>query len=159
MWILNDYLKNNSEEAAQFFHFDLERVKWLKVFIYLDDVDKYKAPHTYIEGSHINNTKPEELLKKGYKRIKDSEVSKYYKTNKIKSIIGKAGTIIIGDTKCWHKGGNIKKGKRTILQLEFASSLFGENQDAFKVKNPSDAFIKFCKSNPFFSSNINLEHN
>ena len=157
MWILTNFLKNkDSKEAAQFFHFDLERPKWLKIFIYLTDVDETKAPHTYIESSHLTGSKPSNLLDKGYVRIEDTEVKSFYENKKVKSIKGRRGTVFIGDTKCWHKGGNLNAGKRIILQLEFASSLFGVNQPKFFVKNPSKKLKKLVKSNKIFSSNISI---
>ena len=36
------------EDAAQEYHFDLDRPKWLKIFIYLTDVNKDNGPHCYI---------------------------------------------------------------------------------------------------------------
>lgn len=157
MWILTSFLnKKDSKEAAQFFHFDLERPKWLKIFIYLTDVDESKAPHTYIEGSHKTDSKPRQLLKKGYVRLDDSEVNEFYKEESVKKITGKKGTVFIGDTKCWHKGGNLRDGKRIILQLEFSSSLFGVNQPKFRVKNPSKIFKEFISANKIFARNINM---
>ena len=137
MWILNGSFNNNSKEAAQFYHFDLDRTKWLKVFIYLEEVTIDNAPHYYIKGSHKINTKPKELLSRGYVRISDKDIQKHYDKNKFQSITGKKGTVIIGDTKCWHKGGFVNKGDRKILQLQFSSNLFGANLEKNFIKNPS----------------------
>lgn len=137
LWILNGSFNQNSKEAAQFYHFDLDRLKWLKVFIYLEEVTIDNAPHYYIKGSHKINTKPEELLSRGYVRISDKDIQKHYDKNKFQSITGKKGTVIIGDTKCWHKGGFVNKGDRKILQLQFSSNLFGANVEKKFIKNPS----------------------
>lgn len=133
MWILNGSFNQNSKEAAQFYHFDLDRLKWLKVFIYLEDVNLTNAPHYYIKGSHKVNAKPIDLLKKGYTRISDDEMKNYYKKDDFKFIEGKKGTVIIGDTKCWHKGGFVEKGDRKILQLQFTDNLFGANVEKKKI--------------------------
>lgn len=137
MWILNGSFNQNSKEAAQFYHFDLDRLKWLKVFVYLEDVSLTNAPHYYIKGSHKVNAKPIDLLKKGYTRISDDEMKNYYKKDDFKFIEGKKGTVIIGDTKCWHKGGFVKKGDRKILQLQFTDNLFGANVEKKKIKYSS----------------------
>lgn len=135
MWILNGSFNINSKESAQFYHFDLDRTKWLKIFIYLEDVTKDNAPHYYIKGSHKINSKPKELLSKGYTRISDKEMSKFYDKDKFQCIQGKKGTVIIGDTKCWHKGGFVKKGDRKLLQFQISSNLFGANVERKQIKN------------------------
>ena len=44
--------KKADSEAAQMFHFDLDRIKWLKFFIYLTDVKINSGPHVYVSGTH-----------------------------------------------------------------------------------------------------------
>lgn len=44
MWWTTSFLKHASEEAAQLYHFDLDRIKWLKIFIYLTDVNEDNGP-------------------------------------------------------------------------------------------------------------------
>ena len=36
------------EHAAQMFHFDMDRPKWLKFFIYINDVNEKNGPHFFI---------------------------------------------------------------------------------------------------------------
>lgn len=157
MWISNNFLKEESEEAAQMYHFDLERTNWLKIFIYLEDVNKLNGPHNYIRGSHQVNSKPNEILKKGYVRIKDHELKKFYSKNDFKSIEGDKGTIIIGDTRCWHKGGRITNGDRKLLQLQFSSNLFGINLPKFNINEPSKKFIQTKQLKKDFLKNVNLQ--
>ena len=114
--------KNNisSSEAAQEFHFDLDSIKWLKIFIYFTDVTENNGPHIYIPGSHIEGMKSNRLLSEGYKRISEKEMSNHQQI-KPKKIMGKKGTIIIGDTKCFHKGNPILSGSRLMFQLQYCS--------------------------------------
>lgn len=155
MWWSTDY-KVNKEDAAQEYHFDLDRPKWLKIFIYLTDVNTDNGPHCYISKTHKVGSKPQQILNRGYVRISDQELEKYYSKNNFKEITGPAGTIVFGDTSCWHKGKPLTKGDRLILQLEYTSSLFGLNLPKFKIKSPSKEFSSFCEKNPFFTQNINL---
>ena len=107
---------------AQFFHQDKEFVKFIKVFIYLNDVTTENGPHCYIEGSHID-----ELNKHGIPystRLYDEQGLGIYGEGKLKIVEGKAGTIIFGDTVAAHKGLPLKKGSRLMLQLEYAASLY-----------------------------------
>lgn len=114
--------KNNlsSSEAAQEFHFDLDSIKWLKIFIYFTDVTENNGPHTYIPGSHVEGMKSNRLLSEGYKRISEKEMSIHQQIMP-KKIMGKKGTIIIGDTKCFHKGNPILSGSRLMFQLQYCS--------------------------------------
>ena len=127
MWWSNVSNKVDSF-SAQDFHFDLDSIKFLKVFIYLKDVTENKGPHVYVEGSHKLFSKPYEILKRGYSRVSDSEILKYYDQIKIHKIVGKKGTIIIGDTKCFHKGLVPKDGNRLIFELTFSNSKFGSKK-------------------------------
>lgn len=113
--------KNNLNVNAQMFHQDKEFTKFIKVFVYLNNVDQENGAHWYIEGSHIDD-----LNKKGIpfsSRISDTDILSYYNKDQIKMASGKSGTVIFGDTSAVHKGGRVKKGHRIMLQLEFCSSL------------------------------------
>ena len=52
MWWSTAFAREASSEAAQLFHFDMDRFKFIKFFIYLTDVDTFNGPHCYIRGSH-----------------------------------------------------------------------------------------------------------
>ena len=114
-----------NEFAAQNFHFDLDGIKWLKHFVYLSDVSDENGPHVYVEGTHKVFSKPYSLLKKEYTRITDIEINKYFPKDKIHEITGDKGTIIIGDTSCFHKGRHPTKGKRLIFEITLSNSTFG----------------------------------
>ncbi|MEI9804957.1 MAG: phytanoyl-CoA dioxygenase family protein [Pseudolabrys sp.] len=38
------------KQAAQYWHFDMDRIKWLKFFIYLTDVGPENGAHSFVEG-------------------------------------------------------------------------------------------------------------
>ncbi len=156
MWT-TAFMKEPSARAAQLYHFDMDRVKWLKVFIYINEVTLENGPHCYIEGSHKPGNKPDELLQRGYARIKDEELLPLYRQADVKIVCGEAGSIMVGDTKCWHKGQNLKNGHRLILDFEYTSSLFGANYPKLAVKNSTQAFKDFCKKNRIFASNIDFQ--
>ena len=60
----------NLEIEAQLYHFDLDRPKWLKFFIYLNDVENIShGPHLFIEKTHKLFSKPYKILIKRYQRI------------------------------------------------------------------------------------------
>ena len=137
-------------QNAQLFHQDKDFIKFIKVFIYLNDVDENNGPHCYIEGSH----QEDELFTKGVPfstRISDEDITKHYSSDRIKTVTGPAGTIIFGDTCSTHKGMPIRDGSRSILQLEYATSLYMRPYMPFKSIDPS---MQQSLSSMAFSSRI-----
>ena len=116
-----------NSEAAQLFHFDLDEFKWLKLFIFLTDVESNSGPHVYIPASHLPGTKPRELLRHGYARIFDEEIEKYYPRHTWKTLLCKKGTMVLADTRCWHKGTQVLSGVRSVLQPEYSLSTFSKS--------------------------------
>lgn len=109
--------------AAQLYHFDMDRLKFIKFFIYLTDVGPDNGPHCYIRGSH--KRKPSELLKDA--RLSDEEVLQHYSPDDFFELTGSSGTILAVDTRGLHKGKPLVAGDRLIFQVQFADSLFGQN--------------------------------
>ena len=55
-WLSKGKLNASSDEfsnAAQQFHFDVDAFKFLKIFIYLSDVDGSSGAHQFYSGSHL----------------------------------------------------------------------------------------------------------
>jgi hypothetical protein len=125
MWWHTAFGDGPDAEAAQFYHFDMDRIKWLKFFIYLTDVGPENGPHCFIEGSHRAGGIPPSILEKGYSRLTDEEVSSSYSADRIVEFTAPRGTIIAEDTRGLHKGKHVAKGDRLMLQLQFSNSLFG----------------------------------
>ncbi len=121
--------KESDTFSAQDFHFDLDGIKWIKCFIYLNDVSIDNGPHIYVEGTHKSFSKPYSLLKKGYVRINDKEINRYFEKEKIHQVVGNKGTIIIGDTSCFHKGAVPKKENRLIFEITLSNSLFTDSSE------------------------------
>jgi len=157
LWWSTSFLKNASSRAAQLYHFDMDRIKWLKVFIYINDVNPENGPHCYIRGSHKPGSKPLELLKRGYVRIDDPDLHKFYKQEDFISVTGDAGSIFAGDTRCWHKGTPLKEGHRLALELEYTSSRFGGNYPPMIITKCSSEFRQFCARNQRYASAIQFQ--
>jgi hypothetical protein len=125
MWWHTAFSDQPDEEAAQMYHFDMDRIRWLKVFIYLTDVTPMHGPHCFVAGSHRSGGIPEAMLSKGYARLSDEEVFLHYPRKNLMEFSAPAGTIIIEDTRGLHKGKVVEHGDRLMLQLQFSNSLFG----------------------------------
>lgn len=104
---------NLDPQEAELFHRDIDNILWLKVFIYLTDVDLNCGPHAFIPGSHRVN----KFLK--FRRILDKEANDVF--GKTIYHLGKKGTLIIEDTFGLHKGQHItSNNNRLIFQLQYS---------------------------------------
>lgn len=119
--------------AAQMYHFDMDRIKFIKFFFYLTDVDTDTGPHCYVEGSH--NVLPQSLSRDG--RFTDEEIEKRYGKDNMIEICGKKGTIMVVDTRGFHKGKELLKDTRLLFQVEFANSMFGQTYPPAYIKYAS----------------------
>ncbi|MES2431376.1 MAG: phytanoyl-CoA dioxygenase family protein [Bacteroidota bacterium] len=122
MWWSVPFAGKGKSEAAQMYHFDLDRIKFVKFFFYLTDVDGETGPHCYVKGSH---KKLHPTLKRDG-RFSDEEVEKAFGKNNLLELSGKKGSIMVVDTRGLHKGKDLTKDKRLIFQIEFANSMFGQ---------------------------------
>lgn len=125
-WWHTSWSQEPDKDAAQFFHFDMDRIKWLKFFFYITDVGPENGPHSFVAGSHRSRGIPESILKKGQVRIDDKDVLDFYSRKAVIEFCGPAGTIIAEDTRGLHKGKHVRTGDRLVFQLEFSDSVFGK---------------------------------
>ena len=110
------------DKAALKYHFDLDNMaKWLKVFIFLNDVNIDNGPHVFIEGSH--KSLKQQFWRDG--RFDNNEVDEFY-PDASRTFTAKAGDILIVDTIGLHKGMPLKRGHRDLLQLTLAQTAFGK---------------------------------
>lgn len=136
--------KKADSSAAQFWHFDLDRPKWIKVFFFLTDCGEKNGPHKYIEGSH--KAISDDIRRKGYVRLMDQEVEFPAIQKKIKVFTAEQGSILFEDTIGLHKGQKVEKGSRLILQFQYSSSLFGSEIERIKLpKDQSENFSYYRK--------------
>jgi len=115
-----------SHEAAQLFHFDLDRVRWLKVFFLLTDQTLETGAHTYIPGTQRDGGIDPRLLGRGYARLEDDDVAAFHPQSTWKTMEGTKGQILLEDTRGLHKGRALKHDYRLMLQFEYTQSLFGD---------------------------------
>ena len=109
-------VKTNDQEKygnAQFFHWDNDFSKFLKLYIYLTDVDDDSGPHIYIPKTH-KNKKLKTILPRLYD---DNLIYDLYKTKK--KYKGKIGSIFFTDGYGIHKGEIPNKNPRIIINVHF----------------------------------------
>jgi len=117
---------------AWLFHQDRDRLSFLKFFCYLTDVGPQNGPHTVVRGTHRRI--PRQLAADG--RKDDDLVRSAGLWDRVVELTGPAGTVMAVDTVGLHKGQPPITGDRCVLQVEFATSLFGAPVD-YPVFEPS----------------------
>lgn len=138
-----------SLEAAQLYHFDMDRLKWLKFFIYLTDVGEKNGPHAFVSGSQKSGGIPSKLLSKGYARLTDEMIEASYSRKDIIHFVAPRGTIIAEDTRGLHKGAHVAEGDRLILQIQFSNCLFGTNVPPKRFHSLQDpSLVEMVKQYP-----------
>lgn len=137
MWWSFPFEGKGSSAAAQLYHFDMDRIKFIKFFFYLTDVGPNNGPHCYIKKSH--RRLPKQLRSDGRKT--DDIIHATYSSENIMELQGEKGQIIAVDTRGLHKGKILIDGHRLLFQVEFTNSLFGKNYPKVHHSETSRAHI------------------
>ena len=113
---------------------------FLKFFIYLTDVNEEHGPLNVVPGSHLKFKDVRHRWIKSNKDYLKRDKVNYNYENKMKSLNGKKGSLIIFDTDILHKAGVLKPNKvRKVIRFDFYSS--DENYTTLKKK----IYLKFKK--------------
>jgi ectoine hydroxylase-related dioxygenase (phytanoyl-CoA dioxygenase family) len=143
-------------DAAQEFHWDMERIRWLRYFIYLTDVTADAGPHCFISGTHKTGAIPKELYRQGYVRHTDDEIIAHYGKDRYREFTGKRGTIIAEDSRGFHKGAVLRKGDRLLLAFEMSTTTFGANKRHLIRNIHVPQFAELAKKYPRLYSNFDF---
>ena len=109
-------------DTAQLYHHDLHRLQFVKLFIYLTDVDAGSGPHAMIPGTH--RSRPDHMWSDG--RHSDEKVATSGLLDGEVRITGKAGTLFMVDTTALHKGVHPVDRSRLLAQVQYSNSMFGK---------------------------------
>ena len=100
--------------ALQAFHRDSEDWRYLKVLVYLTDVDLDAGPHVYLHGSHLTQA-PMRL-----RFYTDTEISSAYGSEMLLTAVGSRGFCFAVDTAGIHKGTAPARQPRLMLQIQYS---------------------------------------
>jgi hypothetical protein len=111
---------------SQLWHRDPEDRYVLKLFVYLDDVDRGCGPIAYAAGSH-----PKRGLKRApaftktaedkARRSDDGQMAEVAPRDRWIDGIGPKGTMVFADTRGYHKGGQATERERLLYMCMFTS--------------------------------------
>ena len=129
------FVNNMAEGGNQIYHVDPNSPRFLKFFIYLDDVDENGGPFCYVEGSH---TKKFELNGRNWNEQYSwdtNSINQIYGEDKVKYLTAKKGDLLMADTNGWHRGTKPLNKDRTMLTLDYVCHVeFFEEDSKFKMK-------------------------
>ncbi len=98
----------------QAFHRDSEDWRYLKVLVYLTDVDHDAGPHVYLHGSHLSQA-PVRL-----RFYSDDEIAANYGAGRLLTATGTRGFCFAVDTAGIHKGTAPHLLPRLMLQIQYS---------------------------------------
>jgi hypothetical protein len=99
------------------YHYDNEGPGFLKFFFFLSDVEVGTGAHHFVAGSHRPG-KPDLVSRAGL--YSDEQIFAAYSKQDEMIAQGSAGTILVEDTKGFHRGSHITRDFRLLVQLEFS---------------------------------------
>lgn len=120
------------EDTTNFFHVDPNSIKFLKFFLYFNDVkDPDDGPLTLIEGSH--NKKFDGWQKKY--RWTEEEILNIYGKDSMKYMLADVGDLIVARTTSFHRGTKVKSSHRYMYTINYVVHPEEFKQPSFKVRN------------------------
>ncbi len=99
---------------TQTFHRDLDDWRFLKLFVYLTDVDEGSGPHCYVRTSQAS------AFGWTAKAYSQAELEHRFGADKLTVIVGRRGTTFIADTLGVHRGVSPAERPRLILQAQYS---------------------------------------
>lgn len=108
------YPGHATPQEAENFHRDVDDLRFIKLFIYLTDVDSESGPHAFVPKSHKYM---------GYRKIRrylDQEIEQSFGKNGIKYFTGEPGTAFLENTFGLHKGQLPVSKRRLLFQAQYS---------------------------------------
>lgn len=110
----NESVAGARAAGVQRFHRDPDDWRFLKLFVYLTDVDAGGGPHEFVAGSHRTAGR---ILERPYTM---EEIESRHGRESVRTITGPRGTNFFADTYGIHRGAVPTTGARLILQLQYS---------------------------------------
>jgi len=122
--------KKEKYSNAQFYHWDNDFSKFLKLYIYLTDVDDESGPHVFIPRTHKKKSFESSLC-----RLYDDKLIDELYSNKVK-FLGNSGSIFFADGYGLHKGETPRNKPRLVINAHFGrNKIFYSNKDIYYKDN------------------------
>jgi hypothetical protein len=113
LWMRWSFPRPAGSNALQGFHRDSEDWRYLKVMLYLTDVDADGGPHVYVRGTHRDRM-PLRL-----RNYSDADIERAYGA-RVQTVTDQAGCGFAVDTAGIHKGSVPSGQARLLLQIQYS---------------------------------------
>ena len=152
-------LKNDDELAEMFLHMDHHGHKFVKLFLYLSDVNVGDGHHEFVKSSHDWRTFNKILSEKNMKNIKNqvtvkrklkgafwmnNESVSQFLNDRVVKVTGQAGSLFMEDTGGLHRGTKVESGKPRLLFQVLYTAIDSGKDPCLKGKK-NEVFEK-CRS-------------
>jgi len=104
-------------EQAELFHRDVDDWRFLKLFVYLTDVDDDAGPHAFVPGSQAS------VQLRRVRRYSEAEVTNAFGADAVTVFRGPRGTSFLEDTSGLHRGLPPRARSRLVLQVVYSMSV------------------------------------
>jgi hypothetical protein len=114
----------SAPRQSQLWHRDREDRLILKMFVYLNDIPEGGGPFTYAPGTHQKGpirATPEFFDEGRVQRSTDDQMAKVVASDRWIKAVGQKGTIVLADTRGYHKGGLARTSDRLMYLAMFTS--------------------------------------
>jgi hypothetical protein len=123
----DEIIEENKSYDAQIWHRDVDKLRDLKIFTYLSDVNDFDdGPFEILNGTHKFSFNKFNYYNKNNFRILNKNIPPKLNNKKI-SFFGNRGNNFLVNTRCLHRGISVKRNYRLVLELFFSNSFFGKH--------------------------------
>jgi hypothetical protein len=116
VWCWWSFRHEDKALGPQNFHRDYNTLNFVKLFVYLTDVNENSGPHIFVKQSANDNFFTDK------KRYTDQQIIERYPKKNILKITGKKYTSFLANTFCLHKGLPPRNNDRLLLCILYSSS-------------------------------------
>ena len=116
LWCWWSFKNKDQALGPQNFHRDYNTLNFVKLFVYLTDVNEDSGPHMFVKKSAKDNFFTDT------KRYTDKQIIEKYSKKSILKIVGKKYTSFLANTFCLHKGLPPRNNDRLLLCILYSSS-------------------------------------
>lgn len=129
------FVNNMNEGGNQLYHVDPNSPRFLKFFIYMDDVDMDGGPFSYVEGSHVKKFEIDGVNWNSEYTWKTDKIDALYGKENVRFLTAKKGDLLVADTNGWHRGIKPIVKERTMLTLDYVCHVeFFQENSKFEFK-------------------------
>ena len=136
LWYSNG---NDEDGRSQYYHFDAEDRRTVRVFLLLDDIDEETRPFTLIPAKQsqtiYHRLRDKGLVKLRNVKLDDELIYAHSDCDEGMKMLGKKGMSVMADPiRCYHYGSRTGTKRRLILMLQYLSAytvelpVWGRNQ-------------------------------